>query len=184
MHRMYGGPFAHLGGERMEWTVAEQGPRVVVEVRQENKEDGLYKACAVGPWGNCMLGTLMPEGQKLFLRRVLSIDSLKRQGVWPIKMVECRLVHSFRNDTPAIPWADEILCRSARALPRHIVRRDREGFSIVTQFDPRAPFPLTPLFCLSRVEGGWLIFSFREDGTPYIFQSGGKDSKEADSQRR
>lgn len=168
----------------MEWTVTEQGPRAVIEVWRENKEDGLYKAYAMGAWGNCLLGTLMPEGQQLFLRRVLSIDSLRQQGAWPIKKVNCCLVHSFRNNTAAISWTDEVLRRSARTLPRHTVHRERDGFSLVTQFDSRAPFPLTPLFCLGRVEGGHLIFSFRRDGTPYIFQLEGKDSKEADSQRR
>ena len=126
----------------------------------------------------------MPENGKLFLRRTLTVDSLRRQGVWPIQRVECRLSHSFQGNSFTIPWADEVLRRSARSLPRHTVRRSGEGFSLITSFDSRAPFPLTPLFCLSRVENGRLIFSFREDGTPYIFQQDGKDRKEADAQRR
>ena len=168
----------------MEWSVTEQGPRAVIEVCCADQRDGLYKAYAVGSNGSCLLGTLMPENGRLFLRRILTTDSLKRQGIWPIKGVECRLYHPFSSNGPVIPWPDEVLRRSARNLPRHTVQHSREGFVLIVPFDPRAPFPLTPLFCLSRVENGRLFFSFRGDGTPYIFQPDGKDRKEADSQRR
>ncbi len=151
--------------------MTEQGPRAAIEVRCDDKGDGLYKAYAIGPNGSFLLGTLMPENGKLFLRRTLTVDSLKRQGVWPVKGVECRLSHPFQNRPTAIPWPDEILRRSARRLPRHTVQRSGAGFTLTVPFDPRTPFPLTPLFCLSRVENGRLIFSFREDGTPYIFSA-------------
>lgn len=164
--------------------MTEQGPRVVIEVQYDNKKDGLYKAFAVGPNGSFLLGTMLPENGTLCLRRTLTVDSLRRQGAWPVKRVECRMSHAFQGGSPSIPWADEVLRRSARRLPRHTVQRSGEGFTLTVPFDPRAPFPLTPLFCLSRVENGRLIFSFREDGTAYIFQSDGKDRKEADSQRR
>lgn len=168
----------------MEWSVTERGPRAVIEVWHRDKGDGLYKAYATGVGGTVLLGTLMPENGMLFLRRTLMVDSLKRQGAWPVKGVECRLVHPFQGASSAIPWADEVLRRSARRLPRHAVQRSKEGFVLIVPFDTRSPFPLTPLFCLSRVENGRLIFSFREDGTPYIFQMDGKDRKEANSQRR
>ena len=164
--------------------MTEQGPRAVIEVQCSDKGDGLYKAFAVGANGSFLLGTMMPENGRLCLRRTLTLDSLKRQGVWPIKRVECRMTHSFQKAAPVIPWADEILRRCAGRLPRHTVQRSGEGFVLIVPFDPRGPFPLTPLFCLSRVENGRLIFSFREDGTPYIFQADGKDRKEDDSQRR
>ena len=168
----------------MEWSVTEQGSRAVIEVRCKDKGDGLYKAFAVGMNASCLLGTLLPENGTLCLRRTLSIDSLKRQGVWPVKTVECRLSHPFSGAAATIPWTDEVLRRSACRLPRHTVRRNGEDLLLILPFDPRVPFPLTPLFCLSRVENGRLIFSFRQDGTPYIFRPDGKDRKETDSQRR
>lgn len=174
----------HLfGGENLEWTVTEQGPKVVIEVWQEDKGDGLYKAYLSGPWGSCLLGTLVPENGKLFLRRTLSVDSLRRQGVWPVRRVECRMAHRFQQEGASIPWADEILRRCARNLPRHTVYRDGEGLSLVTRFDPRLPFPMPPLFCFGRVENGRLIFSFRADGTPYIFRPEGKNREESKEQK-
>ena len=173
-----------FGGENVEWSVKEQGLQVVIEVWCDDKGDGLYKAYAVGAGGSFLLGTMMPESGMLCLRRTLTTDSLRRQGVWPVKRVECRLSHPFYGTSPAIPWADEVLRRSASRLPRHTVQRNGEGFALILPFDPRVPFPMLPLFCLSRVENGRLIFSFRADGTPYIFQADGKDRKEDDSQRR
>ncbi len=161
-----------------------QGLRAVIEVSCRDPGDGLYKAWAVGPGGRCLLGTLLPEGGTLCLRRTLSVDSLKGQGAWPVRAVECRLSHSFSGSASTVPWVDDVLRRSACRLPRHTVRRSGGGFVLSLPFDPRAPFPLIPLFCLSRVENGRLIFSFCEDGTPYIFFPDGKDRKETDSQRR
>ena len=162
----------------MEWSVAEQGSRAVIEVQCRNKGDGLYKAYAAGEKGSFLLGTLMPEKERLVLRRTLSVDSLKRQGVWPVTRVECRLVHSFHGNPTVIPWIDEILRGSAGRLSGHSAHRSAEGFVLTAPFDPRRPFPLVPLFCLSRVENGRVFFSFRKDGTPYIFRSDGKNRKE------
>lgn len=157
---------------------------MVVEVWRENDGEGLFKAHIKGPTGRCLLGTLMPEGGRLFLRRTLSIDSLKRQGAWPIRQVEEELVCSFRERPAPIQWEDEVLRRCARQLPRHTLRREGEGFSMIFPFDPRAPFPFTPIFCFARVENGRLIFSFQKGGVPYIFQTQGKNREEPEEQRR
>ncbi len=168
----------------MEWNVKEQGPRAVVEVWRKDDGEGLYKAYLTGPAGRYLLGTLMPEGGRLFLRRTLSIDSLRRQGVWPVRQVAEELVCSFREQTPAMEWEDEVLRRCARRLPRHTVRREGEDVFLSFPFDPRAPFPLVPVFCFARVENGRLIFSFHPGGVPYIFQGEGKNREETEPQRR
>lgn len=167
----------------MKWKITEQGPRVIVEAWRKDDGEGLYKAYLAGPGGRCLLGTLMPEGGRLFLRRTLSIDSLRRQGIWPILRVEEELACSFRERAPEIDWQDEVLRDSARRLPRHTARREGEGFSLSFPFDPRAPFPLTPAFCFARVESGRLIFSFQKGGTPYISPREGKNREEAEAQR-
>ena len=162
----------------MEWRVREQGPRAVVEVRREDDGAGLYKAHAVGPSGRCLLGTLVPENSGLLLRRTLSIDSLRRQGAWPVTGVEVVLTHAFQDPAPVVRWEDPVLRRAAEHLPRYTVRREGEGFALAFPFDPRAPFPLLPAFCFARVEGGRLIFFFRANGLPYIPSETGKDRGE------
>ena len=162
----------------MEWRVQEQGPRVVVEVWREDDGAGLYKAYITGPSGRCLLGALMPENGRLFLRRTLTVDSLKRQGVWPVTGVEEVMVCSFRDPAPAVRWEDPVLRRAAEHLPRHTVQRAGEGVSLSFPFDPRTPFPLIPAFCFARVESGRLIFFVRATGMPYISFETGKDRGE------
>ena len=172
------------GGGRVKWQITEQGPKAVIEVWRPDDGEGLFKAWLTGPAGRYLLGTLMPENGRLFLRRTLSIDSLKRQGAWPIKGVEEQLVCSFRDPAGGIAWEDEVLRRSASTLPRYTLRREGEGFSLSFPFDPYRPFPLLPAFCFARVENGRLIFSFRKGGFPYIFQEGRDNREEVNTQRR
>ena len=166
----------------MEWKVTEQGPRAVIEVWRENDGQGLYKAWLAGQEERCLLGTLAPENGWLYLRRTLSIDSLRRQGAWPVRTVEEEQVCSFQ--TPKLNWSDAVLCRCARRLPPHRLRREGEGVVLSFPFDPYRPFPLTPVFCFARVEQGHLLFFFDGDGRPYIFPALGNDTKEANEQRR
>lgn len=162
----------------MEWRIQEQGPRVTFEVWKNGKAEGLYKVWAVGEKGRCLLGTLMPEGSRLYLRRTLSVDSLKRQGIWPVRRLEEELVYSFREQTVSVEWEDDVLRRCVRTLPRHTVRRQGDGIELMFPFDVHTPFPLTAAFCFSRVENGCLIFSFGKGGWPNIFPKEGKDKEE------
>ena len=47
-----------------------------------------------------------------------------------------------------------------------LLRRGRDGFVLAAPFGTERPFPLTPLFCLSRVEGTRVIFAFDKEGNP------------------
>lgn len=163
-----------FGVRAVEWKITEQGPRVVVEVWRADGREGLYKAYLTAAGQRCLLGTLAPEGGRLYLRRVLSVDSLKRQGVWPVQGVEERLVCSFQSQPAPVQWSDPVLRRSAKGLPKYEFRREEGGFSLSFAFDLRAPFPLTAVFCFARVEQDRLIFSFRENGMPYISSPTGR----------
>lgn len=165
----------------MEWKIIEQGPRAVVEVWRTDERDGLYKAYLTAAGQECLLGTLAPEGGRLYLRRVLSIDSLKRQGLWPVQGVEERLVCSFQSSGQPFHWSDPVLRRSANKLPDHQIKRVGDGFLLSFAFNPHAPFPLTPVFCFARVEKGKVFFSFHENGMPYISSARGENMKETDT---
>ena len=160
----------------MEWKMTEQGLRVVIETWCPDRKDGLYKAYLIGQGQRCLMGTLIPEGGMLYLRRALSVDGLKRQGVWPVTGVVAQRVCSFQEAETSIRWTDAVLRSSAEKLPDHEIIRDRNGFSISFRYDPRAPFPMTAAFCFARVENGRLIFSFREDGMPYISSITGENT--------
>lgn len=173
-----------MGGRIVNWQVTEQGSQVIIEVWRENNDAGLFKAYIRGPAGRFQLGTLLPESGKLYLRRAVSMDSLKRQGIWPIRKIEEEKVYSFSELSENIEWEDEILRRCALHLPQYTVNRKGEIISYTFRFEPHAAFPFVPAFCFARVENGRLIFSFYKDGTPYIFQRKGNDREEVEKQRR
>lgn len=154
---------------------------MVVEVWRPDERDGLYKAYLTATGQECLLGTLAPEGGRLYLRRVLSIDSLKRQGLWPVQGVEERPVCSFQSSVRTYQWSDPVLRRSANGLPEHQIKREEDGFSLSFAFNPHTPFPLTPAFCFARVEKGRVIFSFHKNGMPYISNTRGENMKETDT---
>ena len=61
-------------------TLEEEGPRVRLEAVRPEDRRGLYKAWALGPGGSALLGTLVPEGDRLRLARTVSRQSLARAG--------------------------------------------------------------------------------------------------------
>ena len=191
-----GGSFV-LPGHRMGWrgacavedqmemrgggtlTVCREGPRVRFHARRPADGRGLYKVWLHGErGGRFLLGTLAPEGDALTLTRTLSLGELERTGCWPQLRGECVLAFPFGGREEAGGWtceehpealpADPVL-RSAIRGPM-LYRRGMEGFSLAAPFRPGRPFPLVPLFCLTRVERGpngpRLVWDFDRAGRP------------------
>lgn len=161
--------------------IREEGPRAVVEARLPDDGRGLYKASLTGAGGRLLLGTLLPERGQLALRRTLSLDQLRRQGVWPPTGGEVVLAFSAAgraDPPPGWQWqppplervSDPLLRRGLEALSQVLLRREGEGFALALPWAAGQPFPLTPLFCLARVErlGGrsCLVFAFDRTGWP------------------
>ena len=73
-----------LDGGRGWLTLREEGGRVRLEAELPDDGRGLYKAWLLGRRGRALAGTFVPEGGALRLRRVLSLDELRRQGAWPV----------------------------------------------------------------------------------------------------
>ena len=166
------------GGGRL--YVRQEGMLVGMEAVRANDGRGLYKVWIRGQTGQLLLGTLTPEGGGLRLRRRLSRTELERSGCWPVTGGEVVLAFSFdrakpsswtRTDHPEQLLHDEILARSVRGRTM-LLRRNTNGFCLAARFDPGHPFPVTPLFCLSRVDrldGAYhLLFEFDTQGNPIL----------------
>jgi len=149
------------GGGSLAWQ--EDALRVRLEVRRRDDGKGLYKAFVSGRDGELPLGTLLPENGGLALRRTLSLDSLRRQGCWPITGGRCALAFSFREgQKPPALWSlrrdcasllsDPILRRSAEQWGGFLWREEGGGFALAAPLECHRPFPLPPLFCLSKIE--------------------------------
>lgn len=180
----------------MEWSF--DGPDGAVTVRQEGEKavcqaihafdgGGLYKAWLRGKAGErILLGTLIPEGGALRLRRVMEISALERQGAWPPVGAEIALAYPFASEAPLPPewcWTDcperlledPMLSRCLRGVRRALLRRDMEGFFLAVPWSRHDPFPIPPLFCLSRLEmlsgRRCVIFRFSRQGQPELLHN-------------
>ena len=167
-------------GERGTLRVSEDGPRAVVEARLPEEGRGLYKAYLIGEAGRFLLGTLIPERGVLTLRRTLSVDQLRRQGVWPPTGGEAVLAVSphplpagwHRADCPEAEISDLLVRGWVAALGGALLRREESGFSLALPWTVGQAFPLPPLFCLARLERldgqCCLVFFFDGQGRPSL----------------
>jgi len=162
-------------------TVHQEGDRAVCRAIRTADSGGLYKAWLLGAGGKVLLGTLIPEGGALRLRRVMEIASLERQGVWPPVGGEVTLAYPFVPEAPLPPewrWTDcpqrlledPMLSRCLWGVRRALLRRDMEGFLLAFPWSLHDPFPIPPLFCLARVETlanrRCVVFQFSRQGHP------------------
>ena len=161
-------------------TVREEGARALVQAELPEDGRGLYKAhlCG-GPGGRFLLGTLIPERGALRLRRTLSVDELKRRGVWPPAGAAAELAFAAgerppagwsREPNPARLLGEPLLRRSAGKLRGALLSREEDGFSLAFPWRTGEEFPMPALFRfarLERLEGReYAVFSFSGKGCP------------------
>lgn len=165
-------------------SVREEGPRVVCQAELPDDGRGLYKAYLTGGGGRMLLGTLMPEGAALRLRRVFSAGELERRGVWPPDGGGAELAFAFQKDPAAPPpppgWTYEarperlmgeaLLARAVSGAAGALLRREEGGFLLALPYRADREFRLTPLFCFARVERlgerDYALFPFNACGCP------------------
>ena len=62
----------------------ETGGRAELTMEVPGGGRGLYRGYVLGERGLMDLGTLLPEGNVLRLRRTFSVERLRSQGCWPV----------------------------------------------------------------------------------------------------
>ena len=164
------------GGGRL--TIRQDGPRVRIKAVRPADQKGLYKVWLRGEGGGkLLLGTLIPEGERLELSRTLSLRELEQAGCWPQLWAECRLAFSF-SQTEKKPWyceqhpgqllRDPLLKKWVQGPT--LCRRESDGFSLAAPFRVDRPMALAGLFCLARVErwpaGFYVVWHFDSKGRP------------------
>ena len=156
----------------------EEGELVYLEVSGADDGRGLYKAYVHGIRGEMLLGTLCPGSNGPELVRRVSKRQLERCGCWPVTGGACILTFPFERHQDRI-WQQEVhpeqlvgdvVLREALKNRTMLLKRQEHGFCLAAVFDAGHPFPLTPLFCLSRihvVEGRTCaVFYFDREGNP------------------
>ena len=168
-------------------TVRQDDRRVVCQAIHRAEQSGRYKAWLLGPKGKrFLLGTLIPEGGALRLRRVVEMSSLERQGVWPPTGAEIAMTYAFTQEPmPSPDWCwtecpgklmgDRLLEQAMSGVRRGLLKRDEEGFLLAFPYSPRSPFPVLPLFCLGGLEQigekWYLLLRFSHRGVPQLLHN-------------
>lgn len=163
-------------------TCSDFGNRVELVMNIKNDRRGLYKGWIRGAGGQVLeLGTLIPEGSCLMLRRCLQMDRLQQAGYWPISSCGVSLLHRFAGQDLSQGWKREE--DPGRLIPHDPFLREevsrcsggllcvsREGFSLAFPYSNKKPFPVEPLFCFARIrnlgEGQYAVFPFDKEGRP------------------
>ena len=167
-------------------TVRQEGGRAICQAISRTGEDGLYKAWLQGERGRALLGTLIPEGGALRLRRSMEIRQLTGQGAWPPTGADIVMAYAFTSEAPPPHnwcWTncpgqlmeERALREVLRDTRRSLLCRDPEGFYLAFPYSARNPFPIPPLFCLARLErlgGNWYtVFRFSRQGRPELLHN-------------
>jgi len=179
------------GGRAVEWsfenglgavTVRQEGDRAVFQAIAQPRGEGFYKAWLRGERGRALLGTLIPEGGALRLRRTMPVSQLRGQGAWPPVGAEVARADLFPQEGTPAGWQwvdcpgrllhDPALSCPLRQVSRCLLRRGEGGFSLAFLWGEGLPFPIPPLFCLSAVRElagrQYIVFCFSENGAPKL----------------
>jgi len=156
----------------------QDGPRVRLTAERRQDERGLYKVWLTGrSGGRFLLGTLIPEGNMLRLKRTLSQGELERAGCWPPAGAEAPLAFPFSTEErwyceqhPERFTSDPIIRR--RMTGPMLCRKERGGVRLAAPFRTDGPVALEILFCLAKpetLEGKtYLVWTFDREGKPKI----------------
>ena len=144
------------GGKLRVW---EDGGRVFFRCERALSRDGIYKVWVWGDGGEILLGTMIPEGERLVLGRAIWQMELIRSGCWPVRGGRCRLAAPFAGKTgDGWCWEDDparFVDAETAALGewrRMLVRRRDSGTELAVPWRREEPIPLSALFCLAEQE--------------------------------
>ena len=161
-------------------TVCQEGERAICRAICPDDRGGPWKAWLRGEGGKALLGTLVPEGGAMRLRRSIDVAQLERQGAWPPTGAELVLMGAAARggipsgwqwtDCPGRLVGDAGVRKALHPVERALIQRDGEGFRLALPFVPGGAFPIPALFCLSRVEvlngKRYVLFQFSRRGCP------------------
>ena len=175
-----------LAGGQGWLTLQEEGLRVRCRGELRDDRRGLYKCYLLGKGERFLLGTFLPEQGRLQLRRSLSLDELRRRGMWPPEGAEAELAFvpgsTARPRAPA-GWSweanparlmGEPLLARAAGNAGAFLRREEGGFLLAFPGPEGMAFPMTPRCCFARVaelDGRrCAVFPFSSCGCPRVPQ--------------
>ena len=147
----------------MEWGILrweDQEVRAVFTLRCTSPGPGIYKAYLVGNTGAMLLGTPMPEGNSLVLRRVITHDALRRCRVLPPVRGELREAGEGGPDLCPPGWrpgrredwtmVDPVIREELDRVGTVWVREEEGGLTLMLPWEMGRELPVTAAVCFLR----------------------------------
>lgn len=169
--------------------VERQGLRTVFRADCPAWDDTIKKVWLRGNGGNLLLGTLVPEGDRLKLNRTISNAMLREKGLEHCQRSEIEGAMGQRaqrkSAQPAaenrwmpvarlsLPGMDPTLAEAIRSMKNGVWRREPDGICICCPWQIGQRMPCMPIFCFasySTRRGGMLTWFLDERGNPLIKQ--------------
>ncbi|MFR0912433.1 MAG: hypothetical protein ACLSF6_06715 [Evtepia gabavorous] len=96
----------------------ETGGRAELTMEVPGGSRGLYRGYVLGERGLMDLGTLLPEGNVLRLRRTFPVERLRSQGCWPVTGGRVQMTYAFTGQPAAARPGVEGTGPSGDPVPR------------------------------------------------------------------
>lgn len=171
------------------WLRAERrGMQVRLRAELKREQGQQYTLWICGRGGKLCLGTLCPDGEGLALGKTVPLARLEEAGCWPVTGGWTEGENRGSGETGRTAWRracnprslcpDPALELAWREPAEWRCRRGGAGAVLLSvPFSTARPVPLTPLFCLARVEEVEgrlrLVWAFRE-GHPLVPDKNGE----------
>lgn len=163
--------------------VREEAPWVYLEAVRPEDGRGLYKVWCLGAGGEFLLGTLVPQDNRLRLERRVAKRTLQEAGAWPLTGGKAIMVYSFTDrrelgeewNMEAHPesFCSDPVVRACLKGANGLLSREKNGVrQLAALFSICKPILLNTLFCLAQVqtwqERRYLVWSFDPEGRPIL----------------
>jgi len=151
----------------------KEGLYTCFSVRGRLPKDSLWSAWIVGEAGELRLGVLEPCGEYAEIRRQYSERMIKPLGA--VHRGEIRKVQpesSMVKRKEHLPFRTLWLREMLQRMEQYQIRQQEDHYYLAIPFKVNKPFPLPPIFCLSRImriDGEeCAVFCFDETEWPVI----------------
>ena len=163
--------------------VREEEPWVYLEAVRPEDGRGLYKAWCLGTGGEFLLGTLVPQGNRLRLERRVAKRTLQEAGAWPLTGGKAVMVYSFidqegsrkewKKEAHPENFCSDPVVRGCLNGANGLLSRQKNGVrQLAAPFSACKPILLNTLFCLAQVKEWqgrrYLVWSFDPEGRPIL----------------
>ena len=184
-------PIYEQGVLRGQLRADRQGLRTIFRADCPAWDEGIKKVWLHGDRGNLLLGTLVPEGDRLQLVRTISNAMLREKGLERCQRSEIegamvgRQQFQQRPSQPSqesrwlpvtrlsLPGMEPALSEAIRSMKNGVWRREPEGICVCCPWQIGQRMPCMPIFCFasySTQRGGMLTWFLDEQGNPLMKQ--------------